>query len=68
MQDTSGGIIVKGTMTSVVTDISTAAMPNTYKAVFTIAYQFMGRGPIWSAARNRWEYQLSMTAIRSSDI
>jgi type II secretory pathway pseudopilin PulG len=67
-QDTTGGIIVKGTMTSVVTDISTAAMPNTYKAVFTIAYQYLGRGPIWSATRNRWEYQLSMCAIRTSDI
>ena len=66
--DTTGGIIVKGTITSVVTDISTASMPNTYRAVFTIGYQYLGRGPIWNAARNRWEYQLSMTAIRSSDI
>jgi hypothetical protein len=37
-------------------------------AVFTIGYQYMGRGPIWSTARNRWEYQQSMTAIRTSDI
>lgn len=67
-QDSSGGIIVKGTLTSTVTDISTAAMPNTYMAVFTIGYQYMGRGPIWSSTRNRWEYQLSMSAIRTSDI
>ena len=67
-QDTSGGIIVKGTMTSTVTDISTALMPNTYMAVFMIGYQYMGRGPIWSNTRNRWEYQLSMSAIRTSDI
>ena len=67
-QDTTGGIIVKGTMTSTVTDISTASMPNTYKAVFTIGYQYLGRGPIWNSARKRWEYQLSMTVFRTSDI
>jgi type II secretory pathway pseudopilin PulG len=66
--DTTGGIIVKGTMTTTVTNISTAAMPNTYKAVFTIGYQYLGKGPIWNAARNRWEYQQSMTVIRTSDI
>ena len=66
--DTTGGIIVKGTMTSTVTNISTAAMPNTYMAVFTIGYQYLGRGPTWNAARNRWEYQQSMIAIRTSDI
>jgi prepilin-type N-terminal cleavage/methylation domain-containing protein len=68
VQDTAGGIIVKGTMTTTVTDISTAAMPNTYKAVFTIGYQYMGKGPIWNATRNRWEYQQSVTVIRASDI
>ncbi len=57
-QDTSGGIIVKGTMTCTVTNISTAAMPNTYQAIFTIGYQYMGKGPTWNAARNRWEYQV----------
>jgi type II secretory pathway pseudopilin PulG len=66
--DTTGGIIVKGTMTTKVTNISTAAMPNTYRAEFTIGYQYLGKGPTWSAARNRWEYQLSMTVIRTSDI
>jgi type II secretory pathway pseudopilin PulG len=68
VQDTTGGIIVKGTMTTTVTNISTAAMPNTYQAVFTIGYQYLGKGPIWSVARNRWEYQQSMTVIRTSDI
>jgi type II secretory pathway pseudopilin PulG len=68
VQDTTGGIIVKGTMTTTVTNISTAAMPNTYKAVFTIGYQYLGKGPIWNAGRNRWEYQQSMTVIRTSDI
>jgi len=68
VQDTTGGIIVKGTMTSTVTDISTPAMPNTYKAVFTIGYQYLGRGPIWNNARNRWEYQQSMSVARTSDI
>lgn len=81
--DTSGGIIVKGTMTCAVTDISdTTATPPTpnmyrYKAVFTIGYQYLGRGPIWNPnfkpcssapAVGRWEYQQSMTAIRASDI
>lgn len=71
VQDTTGGIIVKGTMTCTVTDISDlASTPKIYRyqAVFTIGYQYMGRGPIWSAERNRWEYQQSMTVIRSSDV
>ena len=68
VQDTTGGIIVKGTMTTTVTNISTAAMPNTYKATFTIGYQYLGKGPTWNAGRNRWEYQQSMTVIRTSDI
>ncbi|HEV2841538.1 MAG TPA: type II secretion system protein [Chthoniobacterales bacterium] len=70
-QDTSGGIIVKGTMSCTVTDLSDlASTPKIYRyqAVFTIGYQYMGRGPTWSAERNRWEYQQSMTVIRSSDI
>ena len=36
VQDTTGGIIVRGTMTCVVTDISTSTMPNTYQAIFTL--------------------------------
>lgn len=70
VQDTTGGIIVKGTMTCQVTDISPAANtpPYIYKAVFTIGYQYLGKGPIWNTGRNRWEYQQSMTVIRTSDI
>ena len=71
VQDTTGvGIIVKGTMTCTVTDISPTpgSAPLLYQAVFTIGYQYLGRGPIWNAARNRWEYQQSMTVIRTSDI
>ena len=74
-QDTSGGIIVKGTMTTTVTDISpiptlaeTGSPPYIYKAVFTIGYQYLGRGPTWSPERNRWEYQQTMSIIRTSDI
>ena len=76
-QDSTGGIIVKGTMTCTVTDVSTASMPNTYKAVFTLGYQYLGRGPVTnstykpcgsSASSSRSEYQLSMTVFRSSDI
>jgi type II secretory pathway pseudopilin PulG len=67
-QDTSGGIIVKGTMKVLVTDISPTpnVPPYIYKAVFTIGYQYLGKGPIWNGTR--WEYQQSMTAIRTSDI
>ena len=68
IQDVTGGIIVKGTMTSTVTDISTTAMRNTYMVVFTIGYQYLGRGPIWNPTSGRWEYQFSMSAIRASDI
>lgn len=76
-QDDTGGIIVKGTMTCIVTDISTSAMPNTYQAVFTIGYQYMGRGPVVNtdyrpcgsrAAVTRSEYQQTMSVIRTADI
>lgn len=66
--DPDGGTIVRGSLTCTVTDISTSTMPNTYRAVFKIGYQYLGRGPIWNSTRNRWEYQLSTTAIRTSDI
>lgn len=75
IQDTSGGMIVRGTMTSTVTDISPTpgSPPCIYKAVFTLGFTFGSRdggkgGPIWNAARNRWEYQVSMCAVRTSDI
>jgi hypothetical protein len=67
--DPSGGLIVTGTMTVDVSDLNPGTTTTyLYKCVVTIAYQYLGRGPIWSAARNRWEYQLSMTAVRTSDI
>jgi len=81
-QDSTGGIIVRGTMTSTVTDISpnpfvSAASPGTapyiYRVVFTLGYTFGSRdggkgGPIWNATLSRWEYQVSMSVIRTSDI
>ena len=55
-QDATNGLIVKGTMTCTVTNISNS-VPNTFKAVFTVTYAYLSR-----------TYSLSMTAIRSSDI
>lgn len=73
--DTTGGIIVRGTMTCTVTDISPTpgSAPYIYQAVFTIGYTFGSRdggkgGPTWNAARNRWEYQQTLVAVRTSDI
>jgi prepilin-type N-terminal cleavage/methylation domain-containing protein len=75
VQDTNGGIIVRGTMTCTVTDISPTpgAAPFLYQAVFTLGWTYGSRdggkgGPTWSAARNRWEFQSSMSVIRASDI
>jgi len=67
-QDTSGGIIVKGTMTCTVTDISTASMPNTYKAVFTITYKYLNHDGVSHNGVTLPPYSQSMVAIRSSDI
>ncbi len=52
-------IVVNGTLTETVTDLSSAtpALPNTYQATFTITYTF----------RNR-TYTYSMSTIRTSDI
>ena len=75
IQDTSGGIIVRGTMTCTVTDISPTpgSAPYIYQAVFTLGYTFGSRdggkgGPIWNSTANRWEYQATMSVIRTSDI
>ena len=74
-QDDTGGIIVKGTMTCTVSPV--AGLANTYQAVFTIGYQYMGRGPVINtqyrpcgsrAAVTRSEYQQTMSVIRTSDI
>ena len=62
-QDGTNGLIVKGTMSCRVTDISdttsTPPSPNMYRyqAVFTLTYTYLNR-----------TYSLSMTAIRASDI
>ena len=69
-QDTSGGIIVKGTMTCTVTDISDLASPPIYRTGQSspLVTNTWDGARFWNAARNRWEYQQSMTVIRSSDI
>lgn len=63
-QDPSTGVIVSGTMTTTVTDISatyTSGVNNfqviLYKAVVTITYKFLNR-----------DYSFSMSTVRSSDI
>jgi Tfp pilus assembly protein PilV len=63
-QDPNTGVIVSGTMTTAVTDISTTytsgsiTFPLTmYKAVVTISYTYLNRN-----------YSFSMSTIRSSDI
>lgn len=55
-QDPNSGVIVTGTMTVVVTDIS-ATIANTYRFQITIAYTYLSRN-----------YSLSMSTIRTSDI
>lgn len=62
---------VLGTLTSTVSDVSTTYSGVTmymYQATVTVSWQYRGRGPIWSAARNRWEYQVTMNTVRTSDI
>lgn len=55
-------ILVKGTLTIEVTDISNASVPNTYRAVVTISYDYRNRT---QASGN--PYTFSMSALRSSD-
>jgi prepilin-type N-terminal cleavage/methylation domain-containing protein len=55
-QDPTSGIIVIGTLTVVVTDIS-ATVPNTYRFLVTITYNYLGKS-----------YAFSMNTIRTSDI
>ena len=74
--DATDGLIVKGAMTCTVTNISTAAMPNTFKAVFTwlpisgprTGYELDYKPCGSSAAVTRTEFHQSMSAIRTSDI
>lgn len=65
--NTGNVIVVNGLLEIQVNDLS-ASLPNTYQATVMVSWQYLGRGPIWSAAHNRWEYQFSMSAIRTSDI
>jgi type II secretory pathway pseudopilin PulG len=55
-QDPNSGVIVTGTMTVVVTDIS-ATIANTYRFQVTINYTYLSRN-----------YSLSTSTIRTSDI
>ncbi len=55
-QDPNNGVIVTGTMTVVVTDIS-ATVANTFRFQATITYTYLNRN-----------YSLSMSTIRASDI
>jgi prepilin-type N-terminal cleavage/methylation domain-containing protein len=67
-QDLTGGMIVTGTMTVIVTDISTTAMPNTYQAVFTLTYKYLNHDGLSHNGITLPPYSLSMSAIRTSDI
>jgi type II secretory pathway pseudopilin PulG len=56
-------VVVQGTLTTTVTDISTTSMPNTYMAVVTITYSYLNHDGV-----HQPKYSFSMTAIRTSDI
>ena len=56
-------VVVTGTLTVAVTDVSATTIPNTYMAVVTITYDYRNR----TQARGN-PYTFSMTAIRASDI
>jgi type II secretory pathway pseudopilin PulG len=56
-------VVVQGTLTVAVTDVSATTAPNTYMAVVTITYDYRNR----TQARGN-PYTFSMTAIRTSDI
>jgi type II secretory pathway pseudopilin PulG len=56
-------VVVQGTLTVAVTDVSATTAPNTFMAVVTIAYDYGNR----TQARGN-PYTFSMTAIRTSDI
>lgn len=55
-QDPTSGVIVVGTMTVTVTDIS-GTIPNTYQFLVTINYTYLNRN-----------YSFSMSTLRTSDI
>jgi type II secretory pathway pseudopilin PulG len=64
--NTQATIVVKGTLTITVTDVSTGTPPNTiytYMAVVTIKYDYLNH-----TRANNNPYIFSMTTIRTSDI
>ena len=61
--NTQATIVVKGTLTVTVTDVSAMTIPNTYMAVVTITYNYLNHDGI-----HQPNYSFSMTAIRTSDI
>lgn len=56
-------VVVTGTLTVAVTDVSATTIPNTYMAVVTITYGYLNHDGI-----HQPKYSFSMTAIRTSDI
>jgi type II secretory pathway pseudopilin PulG len=58
---TNQNIVVKGTLTITVTDIS-GTVPNSYQAVVTVTYDYLNR-----TQANGKPYTFSMSAIRTSD-
>lgn len=68
-KDPDTGVVVPGTMETEIQDISnTTTGVYMYRATVKVAYQYRGRGPIWSGSpRNRWEYQFTMSTVRASD-
>lgn len=62
-RDSNGNaILVKGTLTIQVTDISNASAPKTYRAVVTISYDYGNH-----TLANGDPYTFSMSALRTSD-
>jgi type II secretory pathway pseudopilin PulG len=61
--NTQATIVVKGTLTITVTDVSAATAPNTYMAVVTVKYDYLNH-----TRANNNPYIFSMTTIRTSDI
>jgi type II secretory pathway pseudopilin PulG len=64
--DPTDGTVVQGILTATIADVSSGGAI-VYRATVTVAWQYLGGGPIWSANRNRWEYQLVMSTLRASD-
>jgi type II secretory pathway pseudopilin PulG len=61
--NTQATIVVKGTLTITVADVSAATAPNTYMAVVTVKYDYLNH-----TRANNNPYTFSMTTIRTSDI